>query len=90
VLVNNKAFQPALNDQLVMRFLDLKNGARVVSLKNFVPVNERRSSTQQKKHREHDPRSLLKGVKVLEYGSGCVSWTDQGGEYYVVTKQSRE
>ncbi|KAK0768051.1 Nucleosomal histone H3-Lys79 methylase [Friedmanniomyces endolithicus] len=41
VLVNNQAFQPDLNDKLLNMFLDLKPGARVVSLKPFVPVGHK-------------------------------------------------
>lgn len=35
-LVNNEVFPPALNDDLKNMFLDLKDGARIVSLKPFV------------------------------------------------------
>ncbi|KAF2396757.1 DOT1-domain-containing protein [Trichodelitschia bisporula] len=82
VLVNNQAFFPALNDALLMKFLDLKEGCRVVSLKSFVPdkwVTKRRNV--------EDPRNLLT-VERREYWSGFVSWTDAGGTYFVAKKDS--
>lgn len=36
VLVNNYAFTPALNDRLAWQFLDLKEGAKIISLKPFL------------------------------------------------------
>ncbi|KAI7515855.1 hypothetical protein KC317_g23642, partial [Hortaea werneckii] len=41
VLVNNQAFTPALNDKLRDMFLDLKPGAKVVSLKPFRPLGHK-------------------------------------------------
>ena len=82
VLVNNQAFNPDLNEQLIQRFLDLKEGARIVSLKSFVPhgwkLDERRRG------------SIIATLEVQqkEYWSGCVSWKGEGGEYYVATKDS--
>lgn len=35
-MVNNEVFPPSLNDDLKNMFLDLKEGARIVSLKPFV------------------------------------------------------
>ena len=36
-LVNNEVFSPSLNADLTNMFLDLKDGAKIVSLKPFVP-----------------------------------------------------
>src|SRR5690606_21739763 len=41
VLINNQAFTPQLNDNLVNHFLDLKEGCQIVSLKSFVPPGHR-------------------------------------------------
>ena len=35
-MVNNEVFSPNLNDDLKNMFLDLKDGAKIVSLKPFV------------------------------------------------------
>ena len=84
ILVNNQAFTPALNDDLVLKFLDLKEGARLISLKSFVP-----SGFRMQARNAHDPRNLL-SVTRKEYGSCCVSWTDSGGEYFVAVKDSKK
>lgn len=84
ILVNNQAFTPGLNDDLVLKFLDLKEGARLISLKSFVP-----SGFRMQARNAHDPRNLL-SVTRKEYGSCCVSWTDSGGEYYVAVKDSKK
>jgi hypothetical protein len=36
-LVNNEVFPPSLNADLTNLFLDLKEGAQIISLKPFVP-----------------------------------------------------
>lgn len=58
-------------------FLDLKEGCTIVSLKSFVPPNhvitERNAGS---------PINLLT-VQEKEYFSGCVSWTNAPGRYYV-------
>ncbi|KAL9599749.1 MAG: hypothetical protein Q9219_003632 [cf. Caloplaca sp. 3 TL-2023] len=82
VLVNNQAFTPELNDRLTSHFLDLKEGCRIVSLKSFVPAGHKISS-----------RNLNSAYNVLEvvkknYYSGCVSWTDAPGSYFVSKKDS--
>lgn len=84
VVVNNQAFTTSLNDKLVMKFLDLKEGCKILSLKSFKPAGHR---LQQRNM--HNPINLL-NVRELEYFSDMVSWTNQGGHYYVATKDSRE
>lgn len=82
VLVNNQAFTPGLNNALLWKFLDLKEGARIVSLKSFVPEKwEIRARTLS------DVRNVLK-VRRMFFGSGSVSWTDEGGDWFVQTKDS--
>ncbi|KAF4553838.1 Histone-lysine N-methyltransferase-like protein 7 [Elsinoe fawcettii] len=80
VLVNNQAFGPNLNSKLVDRFLDLKDGAQVISLKSFKP-----DGFEIQERNVNDPRHLLK-VRKLEYFSNRVSWTDAPGNYYIATK----
>lgn len=84
VLVNNQAFSSITNDRLVSLFLDVKEGARIVSLKSFVPsgfeIDDRTSG---------DPRATLSVVRC-EYWTGYVSWKAEGGEYYIATKDMTE
>ena len=79
VLVNNYAFSPRTNDTLSLLFLDLKDGARIVSLRRFVPhdfrLTERTLSS---------PMAIL-SVEEHTHTSGCVSWAASGGKYYVHT-----
>jgi H3 lysine-79-specific histone-lysine N-methyltransferase len=81
ILVNNQAFTPTLNQALTMKFLDLKDGCRIVSLRSFLPDN-----WQIRERNLQDPRNLLSSNLKKEYFSGSVSWTDRGGNYYVATK----
>ena len=83
VLINNQAFTPALNDALIMHFLDLKDGCRVVSLKSFVPAGHRITARNMA-----SPINLLHDVRELEYFSGSVSWTDAPGKWYIQVKDS--
>ncbi|KAL8634317.1 MAG: hypothetical protein Q9228_008089, partial [Teloschistes exilis] len=82
ILVNNQAFTPELNDRLTSHFLDLKEGCQVVSLKSFVPSGHKITS-----------RNLNSAYNILDvvekrYYSGCVSWTDAPGSYFVSRKDS--
>ena len=80
ILINNQAFSPQLNGDITRLFLDLKDGARVVSLKSFVP-----SGWKFGPRTNNDVLALL-DVERKEYWKGCVSWTDQGGEYFISRK----
>ncbi|KAK4968154.1 Nucleosomal histone H3-Lys79 methylase [Elasticomyces elasticus] len=80
VLVNNQVFGPTLNSKLIDKFLDLKDGCQIVSLKSFVPDGYEMAPRNQ-----DNPINLL-NVRKKEYYSGCVSWTDQGGNYYIAKK----
>ncbi|WFC98611.1 [histone H3]-lysine(4) N-trimethyltransferase [Malassezia yamatoensis] len=77
VVANNYAFQPQTNDTLSLLFLDLKDGAMIVSLRSFVPhdfrLTERTLSS---------PAAILR-VEQRSYSPGCVSWTGGSGKYYV-------
>ncbi|KAF7306373.1 Histone-lysine N-methyltransferase, H3 lysine-79 specific [Mycena indigotica] len=78
VLINNKIFPQTLNEQLRPKFLDLKEGAYVVSLAPFVPSLNGRVT-----ERNLDDISTIFEVKEFPYHSGDVSWGSAGGSYYV-------
>lgn len=84
VLINNQAFTPALNDKLIMHFLDLKEGCQIVSLKSFVPSGHKMQARNM-----GSPVNVLE-VTELEYFSNSVSWTDAPGRWYVQVKDSRK
>ncbi|KAI8084225.1 histone methylation protein DOT1-domain-containing protein [Gilbertella persicaria] len=79
LLVNNYAFDAATNQALAQLFLDLKEGTKIISLKSFVPkhhkINQRTLNM---------PESILR-VEAFEYYSEAVSWTNNGGQYYIAT-----
>ncbi|SMR58979.1 unnamed protein product [Zymoseptoria tritici ST99CH_1E4] len=83
VLVNNQAFDPALNDTLRDMFLDLKDGCRVASLKPFVPVGHKMAM------RNIDSVVNQFTQQKFEYWSDSVSWGADHGEYFVATKDPR-
>lgn len=80
VLVNNQAFTPELNENLISLFLDLKEGCKIVSLKSFVPSGHKITS------RNLDSPHNILDVVEKQYFSACVSWTDAPGNYYISTK----
>ncbi|KAG0004722.1 Nucleosomal histone H3-Lys79 methylase [Entomortierella chlamydospora] len=79
VLVNNYAFDSALNQSLLQLFLDLKEGCKIISLKTFVSldhkINVRNAGSVE---------SILR-VKKYPYYTNAVSWTHNGGEYFIAT-----
>lgn len=79
LLVNNQAFTPELNDDLISLFLDLKEGCQIVSLKSFVPSGHKITS------RNLDNPCNVLDVIEKRYYSSCVSWTDAPGTYYIST-----
>ncbi|KAL1709397.1 histone methylation protein DOT1-domain-containing protein [Schizophyllum commune] len=94
VLVNNKVFDDWLNENLRPKFLDLKEGAIVISLRPFVSslnarVTERNVSAVTSLHvpplmiPEVDDISTIFDVTERTFASGSVSWADTGGSYYV-------
>ncbi|RDW62976.1 histone methyltransferase DOT1 [Aspergillus mulundensis] len=82
VLINNQAFTPQLNNELINHFLDMKEGCQIVSLKSFVPVGHKIQSRNL-----NSPINLLT-VKQRHYWSNSVSWTDVGGTYFIAKKDS--
>lgn len=84
VLVNNYAFDGELNNQLLQMFLDLPEGAKIVSLKSFVPPGHTISA-----HNIESPMNILK-VYHREFGRDSVNWTPAAGDYYIaVVDRSR-
>lgn len=83
VLVNNYAFTAPTNDKLSWLFLDLKDGAQIVSLKPFVPADFRLTERTLS-----SPLAILR-VAQRQYSSGCVSWADGGGRYYIHVSKIR-
>lgn len=79
VLVNNYAFSPELNGNLVDMFLDLKDGCQIVSLKSFVPPGHTISE-----YNIESPLNIL-DVDHHQFAHDSVSWTTVGGDYYIST-----
>jgi H3 lysine-79-specific histone-lysine N-methyltransferase len=78
ILVNNYAFTPTTNDALGWKFLDLKESATVVSLKPFVPSDFRLTERT-----VNSPAAILNQTSPKRYPAGSVSWTAEGGAYYI-------
>ncbi|KAF2113045.1 S-adenosyl-L-methionine-dependent methyltransferase [Lophiotrema nucula] len=79
ILVNNKVFTADLNNQLLEKFLDLKNGAKVVSLASFGGVGKQGSRNEQS-------IANLFDEERYESGTNSVSWAGESVEYYIATK----
>ncbi|KAJ7898790.1 S-adenosyl-L-methionine-dependent methyltransferase [Mycena leptocephala] len=78
VLVNNKVFTPALNEQLRSKFLDLKEGAYIVSLAPFVQALNVRLT-----ERNVSDSGQIFVASKHQYLSGDISWCSSGGPYYI-------
>lgn len=78
VLVDNKVFEESLNEALRPKFLDLKEGAIVISLKPFVSSLNARVT-----ERNVDDISTIFDVTERPYYPGSVSWGNNGGTYYL-------
>lgn len=83
ILVNNQAFTPKLNDDLTMKFLDIKEGCKIVSLKPFIT-----DDWKLKERNLQNPKNVLVHLAKKEYWSNSVSWTDEGGTYFIAKKDS--
>lgn len=83
ILVNNEVFGSDLNQNLVDMFLDLKDGCKIVSLKPFVPPGYKRT-----KRNSENPVNLLRNEEK-QYYRNFVSWKDDGGSYFIATKDSK-
>jgi H3 lysine-79-specific histone-lysine N-methyltransferase len=79
VLVNNKVFPQYLNESLLAKFLDLKEGCRVVSLESFG------GGAKQGVRNEQSIANLFDEERY-ESGTNSVSWAGESVEYFVATK----
>lgn len=77
IVCNNYAFTATTNEVLSFMFLDLKEGAKIVSLKPFVNKDFRLTMRSLQ-----SPSAILK-TERRKFGTGCVSWMDGGGSYYI-------
>lgn len=73
------AFDAELNQNILARFLDLKETARVISLRSFVPVDRRPSL------RRSNAIESIFTVKEYHFGRETVSWMPEGGKYFIHT-----
>ncbi|KAI0770956.1 S-adenosyl-L-methionine-dependent methyltransferase [Trametes elegans] len=92
VLVNNKVFLEPLNEALRQKFLDLKEGAVVVSLKCLMgsvrstarnSLSRERSASPALRERNLDDIGEIFTVTARPYHPGSVSWGGAGGEYFL-------
>jgi H3 lysine-79-specific histone-lysine N-methyltransferase len=79
VLVNNKVFGETLNNALLQKFLDLKDGCKVVSLESF-------GGGAKQGVRHEQAIAGLFDEERHESGTFSVSWVGESVEYYIATK----
>eukprot|EP00117_Sycon_ciliatum_P031386 scpid44403/ scgid0941/ Histone-lysine N-methyltransferase, H3 lysine-79 specific; DOT1-like protein; Histone H3-K79 methyltransferase; Lysine N-methyltransferase 4 len=79
IFANNFAFGPHVNHQLKERFAQLEEGTRLVSSREFCPINFRIT-----KRNLSDIGTILSVIE-LESIQGAVSWTDKPVSYYLHT-----
>lgn len=82
ILVNNFVFSPLTNERLSLMFPGLKEGAQIVSLRPFC---ERAGAAPISDRNENAIESILIQSKPIHFGRRNVSWTDEGGRYYIAT-----
>ena len=80
VLVNNKVFPSKLNNQLLDKFLDLKQGCKVVSLASFGGGGSKHGA------RNENSIANLFDEERYDSGTGSVSWAGESVEYFIMTK----
>jgi H3 lysine-79-specific histone-lysine N-methyltransferase len=78
VLVNNKVFGEKLNNELLQKFLDLKDGCKVVSLESF-------GGGKQGVRHEQAIAGLFDEERY-ESGTASVSWAGESVEYFIAEK----
>ncbi|KAI8996185.1 histone methylation protein DOT1-domain-containing protein [Gaertneriomyces semiglobifer] len=79
IFVNNYAFSASLNQQILAKFLDLKEGCVVVSLRSFVPVDR---PTARSVRRSNAIESIFTAKEHI-FGRDCVSWMNESGSWFV-------
>ncbi|ODV96742.1 hypothetical protein PACTADRAFT_38896 [Pachysolen tannophilus NRRL Y-2460] len=77
ILVNNYLFDSELNAKVIELLKDIKVGTKLISLKPLVPPGYT--------FNQLDVECILNRMtsKKYEYGSNSVSWTSNGGIYYI-------
>lgn len=77
ILCNNYLFDADLNAKVVELFRHLKTGTKIITLKPIVPLGY--------SFNEFDVESILNRLKMekFSYGFNSVSWTNNGGVYYI-------
>lgn len=79
VLVNNKVFGEKLNNDLLQKFLDLKDGCKVVSLESF-------GGGAKQGVRHEQAIAGLFDEERFESGTFSVSWAGESVEWFLATK----
>ncbi|KAJ3043756.1 Nucleosomal histone H3-Lys79 methylase [Rhizophlyctis rosea] len=79
IFVNNYAFRPELNQMILALFLDLKEGAKVISLRSFVPKTGRGQA------RRSNAMESIFTCEEFMFAEGSVSWMAESGVYYIHT-----
>jgi H3 lysine-79-specific histone-lysine N-methyltransferase len=79
VLVNNKVFGEKLNNDLLQKFLDLKDGCKVVSLESF-------GGGAKQGVRHEQAIAGLFDEERFDSGTFSVSWAGESVEYFIATK----
>lgn len=79
VLVNNKVFGETLNNLLLQKFLDLREGCKVISLESFG------GGAKQGVRNEQSIAGLFDEERY-ESGTNSVSWAGESVEYFIATK----
>ncbi|PVG00706.1 DOT1-domain-containing protein [Serendipita vermifera] len=77
ILANNFVFEPTLNEGLKRLFLDLKDGAKIISLRSF--CDDKVSA------RNIGAIESFLDVESFDWYPGDVSWGDAAGQYFIST-----
>ncbi|KZS90281.1 DOT1-domain-containing protein [Sistotremastrum niveocremeum HHB9708] len=77
VLVNNFKFSAELNASLAHMFLDMREGATVITLQALLPESFRISY-----HTMSNPLAIFE-QEEREYAKASVSWSHLGGKYFI-------
>lgn len=81
LFINNFAFEPEVDHRLKLKFIDLKDGTRIISSKQFCPTKSRVTERDLS-----DIGSIMNVIEILpEQKQGSVSWTDKLVPYYLHT-----
>ncbi|KAI9356250.1 histone methylation protein DOT1-domain-containing protein [Zopfochytrium polystomum] len=79
IFVNNYAFDAELNQRIMDLFLDLKDSAKVISLRSFAPVDRRLNL-----RRSNSIETIFR-VKEFLFPQNSVSWMSEAGRYFIHT-----